>query len=76
MLTPNDNRYFFALYKTCSLCESSKTQKGGMDMEDAEFRELFQRIVDAYALEPDLAEELLQRILRILARRDSTDEYS
>ena len=35
-------------------------------MEDEYFRELFQRIVDRYELAPDVAAELLQRILIIL----------
>jgi len=35
-------------------------------MEDAYFKELFQRIVDRYELAPDVASELLQRILAIL----------
>ena len=47
-----------------------------MDVEDKEFRELFQRIVDQYALAPDVAEELLQRILCILSHCDPADEYS
>ena len=45
-------------------------------MEDKEFRELFQRIVDQYELEPDIAEELLQRILNILSHCDLEDENS
>ena len=47
-----------------------------MDVEDKEFQELFQRIVDQYALAPDVAEELLQRILNMLSRCDPADEYS
>ena len=47
-----------------------------MGVEDKEFQELFQRIVDQYELDPDLAEELLQRILNILLHCDSKDEYS
>ena len=35
-------------------------------MEDENFKELFQRIVDRYELAPDVAAELLQRILAIL----------
>ena len=35
-------------------------------MEDANFKELFQRIVDRNVLAPDVASELLQRILAIL----------
>ena len=62
--------------KTCSLRGSSRIQKGGMGVEDKEFQELFQRIVDQYELAPDIAEELLQRILNILSRCDPTDEYS
>ena len=64
------------IYKTCSPRGSSRIQKGGMGMEDKEFRELFQRIVNQYELEPDIAEELLQRILNILSHCDPEDEYS
>ena len=35
-------------------------------MEDAKFKELFQKIVDQYELTPDAASQLLQRILAIL----------
>ena len=35
-------------------------------MEDANFKELFQRIVNRYELAPDVAAELLQKILKIL----------
>ena len=42
-------------------------------MEDANFKELFQRIVDRYELAPDVAAELLQRILLIL---ENTEEKS
>ena len=45
-------------------------------MEDKKFRELFQWIVDQYALEPGLAEELLQRIVNILSRCEPEDKYS
>ena len=41
-------------------------------MEDANFKELFQRIVDRYELAPDVAAELLQRILAIL--KNTEDE--
>ena len=41
-------------------------------MEDANFKELFQRIVDRYELAPDVAAELLQRILDIL--KNTEDE--
>ena len=41
-------------------------------MEDAKFKELFQRIVDRYELAPDVATELLQRILTIL--KNTEDE--
>ena len=41
-------------------------------MEDAKFKELFQRIVDRYELAPDVAAELLQRILAIL--KNTEDE--
>lgn len=67
---------FFVIYKTCSPCGSSRIQKGGMGVEDKEFQELFQRIVNQYELEPDIAEELLQRILNILSHCDPEDEYS
>ena len=66
----------FVIYKTCSPCGSSRIQKGGMGVEDKEFQELFQRIVNQYELEPDIAEELLQRILNILSHCDPEDEYS
>ena len=35
-------------------------------MEDENFKELFQRIVNRYELAPDVAAELLQKILKIL----------
>ena len=35
-------------------------------MEDANFKKLFQTIVELYELAPDVASELLQRILAIL----------
>ena len=41
-------------------------------MEDANFKELFQRIVDRYELAPDVAAELLQRIL--LFRENTEDK--
>ena len=67
---------FFVIYKTCSPRGSSRNQKGGMGMEDKEFRELFQRIVDQYELASEIAEEFLQRILNILSHCDPADEYS
>ena len=63
---------FFVICKTYSLCGSSRIQKGGMGVEDANFKELFQRIVDRYELAPDVAAELLQRILAIL--KNTEDE--
>ena len=45
-------------------------------MDDKDFRNLFQRIVSQYALEPAIAEKLLQRILNILSRYTASDEYS
>lgn len=39
-------------------------------MEDADFMELFQRIVDRYELEPHVAEKLLQRILFVLKTKE------
>ena len=41
-------------------------------MEDENFKELFQRIVNRYELAPDVAAELLQRILAIL--KNTEDE--
>ena len=35
-------------------------------MEDTNFKELFRKIVDRYELAPDVAAELLQRILAVL----------
>lgn len=35
-------------------------------MEDADFKELFQKIIDQYELAPDVALELLQRVLAVL----------
>lgn len=42
--------------------------------EEEEFKRLFQRIVDMYQISPETAEELLQRILRILAETQEEDE--
>lgn len=44
-------------------------------MENREFRELFQRLVERYELAPEIAEALLQRILRILAHWDQENGY-
>ena len=41
-------------------------------MEDANFKELVQGLVDQYELAPDVAAELLQRILTIL--KNTEDE--
>lgn len=41
-------------------------------MEEEKFKELFQMIVDRYELAPDVAAELLQRILAIL--RNTADD--
>lgn len=41
--------------------------------EEEEFKKLFQKIVEMYQISPEIAAELLQRILRILA--DSHEEY-
>ena len=46
-----------------------------MDGEDR-FKELFRRIVELYQLSPETAEELLQRILRILAEGDTKEPPS
>ena len=41
-------------------------------MDDTNFKELFQKIVDRYELAPEVAAELLQRILIIL--KNTEDE--
>ena len=46
-----------------------------MDDEDR-FRVLFQRIVEMYQLSPEIAAELLQRILRILEERSKSEPPS
>ena len=43
-------------------------------MEDADFKEFFQKIVDCYGLAPNIALEMLQRILAIL--KDTEDKVS
>lgn len=35
-------------------------------MNDKDFRKLFERLVEDYELDPDIADKLLQRILEIL----------
>ena len=40
-------------------------------MEDTNFKELFQKIVDRYELAPEVAAELLQRILTILENTEN-----
>ena len=45
-------------------------------MADQDFREFFLWIAEQYALTPDAAEALLQRILTILSRCDPENEYS
>jgi hypothetical protein len=40
-------------------------------MEDRYFKELFRRIVDQYALPPEVAAELLQRILYFLQNEEN-----
>ena len=66
----------FSFYKTYLIGKSSRTQEGGNHMDDKDFRNLFHRIVNQYTLEPAIAEELLQRILNVLSRCKSSDEYS
>ena len=43
-------------------------------MDEEQFRELFRRFIEQYELSPDIAEELLQKILNILkfAKSDQT----
>lgn len=43
-------------------------------MEDNEFRYLFQRILNQYELAPNIAEKLLQRILKALSQYMTSDE--
>lgn len=43
---------------------------------EANFKELFQKIVERYELSPDVAAELLKKILAILSNKDSTDKSS
>ena len=45
-------------------------------MDDKDFRDLFRQIANLYELAPDIAAELLQRILNILPHCDPADEYS
>ena len=45
-------------------------------MEDANFKELFQRIMERYELSPDVAAELLQRVLIILKNSENEDLQS
>lgn len=40
--------------------------------KDTEFRELFQFMIEQYQLKPEIAQKLLQKILRILS--EYTDE--
>lgn len=43
-------------------------------MDEADrFKMLFQKIVEMYQLSPEIASELLQRILRILAEGDKKE---
>lgn len=68
---------FFIILKSIFPPASSYIWKGGnpMDGEDR-FKELFRRIVELYQLSPETAEELLQRILRILAEGDTKEPPS
>lgn len=43
-------------------------------MSDEEFRDLFQRLVEKYELDPEVADKLLQRILEILYGNKDTDD--
>ena len=45
-------------------------------MDDQAFQALFQRIVDQYELAPDVAEELLRQILKILSECSLEEEFS
>lgn len=43
-------------------------------MDDEDFRKLFERLVENYELEPEVADKLLQRILEILyGNKDDAD---
>ena len=42
-------------------------------MSEQEFRELFRRLVEIYKLKPEVAQELLRRIMEILHGEDGAD---
>ena len=42
--------------------------------EDAEFRGLFQFLIEQYRLRPETAQKLLQRILQILSEAAESEE--
>ena len=46
-----------------------------MDKE-AEFRELFQFLIEQYQLNPEIAQKLLQRILQILSEDAGESNYA
>lgn len=57
----------FRKIKTDSPSVPSNKQKGVSKVDGEEqFRELFQKVVELYQLSPEVAAELLQRILAIL----------
>lgn len=43
-------------------------------MNEDEFKILFQKIVDFYQITPEIAEELLQRILAIIAKNQASND--
>ena len=44
-------------------------------MDEEQFRELFQRFIEQYELSPDIAKELLQKILNILKYTENVQAH-
>ena len=44
-------------------------------MDEEQFRELFRRFIEQYELSPDIAEELLQKILNILKYTENAQAH-
>lgn len=44
-------------------------------MDEEQFRELFHRFIEQYELSPDIAEELLQKILNILKYAENNQTH-
>ena len=45
-------------------------------MDDYTFRQFYQKLIGHYALSPDMAQAVLQRILNQLAEKDTHHEIS